>query len=47
MERLDGGPFALQQALGRIERCAAIHERTDEAIQAWLTARTGARGSRQ
>jgi alanyl aminopeptidase len=40
MERLDGGPFALQQALGRIERCAAIHDRTDEATHAWLTART-------
>jgi hypothetical protein len=47
MERLGGGPFALQQALGRIERCAAIHDRTDEAIQAWLIARTGPRSSQQ
>ncbi len=47
MEPLDGGPFALQQALARIERCASIHDRTDEAIQAWLMARTGPRSSRQ
>jgi len=41
MEQLGGGPFALQQALGQIERCAGIHDRTDPAIQAWLNARTG------
>jgi len=40
MEQLGGGPFALQQALGAIERCAAVHDRTDPAIQAWLAART-------
>jgi alanyl aminopeptidase len=47
MEQLGGGPFALQQALGAIERCAAIHDRTDPAIQAWLAARTRPGSPRQ
>jgi hypothetical protein len=47
MEQLGGGPFALHQALGAIERCAAIHERTDPAIQAWLVARTRPGSTRQ
>ena len=42
MEKLDGGPFAFQQALGQIERCAAIHDREAEAIRAWLSRRTRA-----
>jgi hypothetical protein len=42
MDRLGGGPFALQQAVERIERCAAIHDRTEAGIQAWLVARAPA-----
>jgi len=40
MAKLDGGPFAFRQALGRITRCAAVHERTDAAIQTWLVSQT-------
>ena len=40
MKRIDGGPIAFQHALGRIERCAAIHDRTDPDLRAWLAART-------
>ncbi len=47
MEQLGGGPFALQQALGVIERCAAIHDRSDPTIQAWLVARTRPGSSRK
>ena len=43
MDRLGGGPFALQQALERIERCATIHDRTEADIEAWLARRGGAR----
>ena len=42
MEKLDGGPFALQQALDRIVRCVAIHDRTDPGIEAWLSRRARA-----
>jgi hypothetical protein len=42
MEKLDGGPFALQQALDRILRCVAIHDRTDPGIEAWLSRRARA-----
>jgi hypothetical protein len=40
MQKLDGGPIALQHTLARIERCAAIHDRTESGIQAWLVSRT-------
>ena len=40
MEKIDGGPFAFQQAVGRIERCAAIHDRADAALQTWLAGKT-------
>jgi len=40
MEKIDGGPFAFRQALDQIQRCVAIHDRTDPAIEAWLSRRT-------
>jgi hypothetical protein len=40
MQKLDGGPRALQHTVARIERCAAIHDRTEPGIQAWLVAKT-------
>ena len=47
MEHINGGPFALRHAVGGIERCAEIHDRTGEAIQAWLAARTRPRSARR
>jgi hypothetical protein len=47
MEHINGGPFALRHAVGRIERCAEIHDRTGEAIQQWLAARTSTRSARK
>ena len=41
MQKLDGGPIALQHTVARIERCAAIHDRTDSGVQAWLVSKTG------
>jgi alanyl aminopeptidase len=38
--RIDGGPFAFRQALGRISRCSAVHDRTDAPARAWLVSQT-------
>ena len=46
MQQLDW-PFVLQRALRRIERCAAIHDRTDEGIQAWLVTKTRSGSARR
>ncbi|HSP18761.1 MAG TPA: M1 family metallopeptidase, partial [Myxococcaceae bacterium] len=43
MQKIDGGPFAFRQALDAIQRCVAIHDRTDPAIETWLSRRSGAR----
>ena len=40
MQKIDGGPFAFKQALDHIERCVAIHDRTDPAIDVWLSRRS-------
>lgn len=37
MQKIDGGPFAFQQALDRIARCVAVHDRTDPGIEVWLS----------
>jgi len=42
MEKINGGPFAFRQALDAIQRCVAIHDRTDPAIETWLSRRSRA-----